>query len=361
MKANLYPHLGNALLPALLRAGRHRQPISSSRWQLRADSSSGSAIDLDEHGRHRRQRRGRAVSSGRRATAKVLTPVELVEGHAARSTDGKARDGHRRGLRRGESLGLALDRAKTCREPTRRLLLGHFVSEELADRPRSPLRARRRGRARGGVPRRAGRRRGARQAMAQSPAARAEDRRARARPVCRHADRCTASITRCRCFSRRSPGFSVACPAIASIPKMRALALREARPGYAEYYFLFPLFLSITLLTSGGLLRRDEAVSFATGIDDARARRTSRSAQFLGSDRSLRDPRQQHRRRLRVARAAAVSTCRRLHLLRDGADRRLRARRLLDAHRLRAVGRSRTRSSSVTSTRTTRPSSGSRR
>ncbi len=34
-----------------------------------------------------------------------------------------------------------------------------------------------------------------------------------------------------------------------AIPKMRALALREARREYAEYYFLFPLFLSITLLT----------------------------------------------------------------------------------------------------------------
>ena len=36
---------------------------------------------------------------------------------------------------------------------------------------------------------------------------------------------------------------------IIAIPKMRALALREARHEYAEYYFLFPLFLSITLLT----------------------------------------------------------------------------------------------------------------
>jgi hypothetical protein len=39
---------------------------------------------------------------------------------------------------------------------------------------------------------------------------------------------------------------------IAHIPKMRALALREARHEFAEYYFLFPLFLSITLLTKAG-------------------------------------------------------------------------------------------------------------
>ena len=33
---------------------------------------------------------------------------------------------------------------------------------------------------------------------------------------------------------------------------MRALSLREASHEYAEYYFLFPLFLSITLLTKAG-------------------------------------------------------------------------------------------------------------
>ena len=32
----------------------------------------------------------------------------------------------------------------------------------------------------------------------------------------------------------------------------RALALRESILEYAEYYFLFPLFVSITLLTSAG-------------------------------------------------------------------------------------------------------------
>jgi hypothetical protein len=46
--------------------------------------------------------------------------------------------------------------------------------------------------------------------------------------------------------------FGVALFGIVRIPKMRALALREAHLEYAEYYFLFPLFLSITLLTSAG-------------------------------------------------------------------------------------------------------------
>jgi hypothetical protein len=47
-------------------------------------------------------------------------------------------------------------------------------------------------------------------------------------------------------------GFAVALAGIAGVPKMRALALHEGRAEYAEYYFLFPLFLSITLLTQAG-------------------------------------------------------------------------------------------------------------
>jgi len=47
-------------------------------------------------------------------------------------------------------------------------------------------------------------------------------------------------------------GFIVAFTGIANIPRIRSLALREARHEYAEYYFLFPLFLSITLLATIG-------------------------------------------------------------------------------------------------------------
>jgi len=41
---------------------------------------------------------------------------------------------------------------------------------------------------------------------------------------------------------------------------MRALALREAWHEYAEYYFLFPLFLAITLLTVAGFFDRIETL-----------------------------------------------------------------------------------------------------
>ncbi len=46
--------------------------------------------------------------------------------------------------------------------------------------------------------------------------------------------------------------FSCAFWGIASHPKMRSLALHEAAEEYKEYLFLFPLFLSITMLTAIG-------------------------------------------------------------------------------------------------------------
>ena len=53
-------------------------------------------------------------------------------------------------------------------------------------------------------------------------------------------------------FFSSCAGFVVAFLGIASIPRIRKLALREARHEYAEYYFLFPLFLSISLLANIG-------------------------------------------------------------------------------------------------------------
>ncbi len=47
-------------------------------------------------------------------------------------------------------------------------------------------------------------------------------------------------------------GLAVALLGIVAIPRMRRLALKEAYHEYAEYYFLFPLFLSVTLLTKIG-------------------------------------------------------------------------------------------------------------
>jgi len=55
-----------------------------------------------------------------------------------------------------------------------------------------------------------------------------------------------------RLFYASFAGFLIAVVGIWSLPRLRALAIRDARHEFAEYYFLFPLFLSITLLQTAG-------------------------------------------------------------------------------------------------------------
>src|SRR6185369_13820723 len=177
----------------------------------------------------------------------VMTPIELIEGHAP-DLQGRAEAVVER-LRSGESLGIALIRADVP-EPTRRLLLAHFVSEELAD-----------GLDRHYVLDNAGRYEEAFRAelaVDEVLAAMAPVRR-RAQTIAAVAFVPFVAILVLHGINHRIPlflasftAFAAALPGIARIPKMRALALREAGQEYAEYYFLFPLFLSITLLTSAG-------------------------------------------------------------------------------------------------------------
>jgi hypothetical protein len=75
-------------------------------------------------------------------------------------------------------------------------------------------------------------------------------------------------------------GFSVALLGIVNIPKMRTLALREGKHEYAEYYFLFPLFLSITLLTKAGFFDQLQAM-IHYGIENLGVAHVA-FAQFLG-------------------------------------------------------------------------------
>ena len=75
--------------------------------------------------------------------------------------------------------------------------------------------------------------------------------------------------------------FFAALPGIARLPKMRALALHEARLEYAEYYFLFPLFFSITLLTRAGFFDALQGL-IVRGIDVLGHSHVA-FAQFLGS------------------------------------------------------------------------------
>jgi hypothetical protein len=176
----------------------------------------------------------------------VLTPMELVEAHAGDADWGQRVIARIRG---GQTLGLAMIEEDVPME-TRRLLLGHFVSEELAD-----------GLDRHYIMDAAGQYEAAFQAelaVDEVLAAMGQQRRRAQRigalaivpfigmlivhGLFHHVPLFLASFA----------GFAAALPAIFTIPRMRALALREAWLEYREYYFLFPLFLSITLLTSAG-------------------------------------------------------------------------------------------------------------
>ncbi len=75
-------------------------------------------------------------------------------------------------------------------------------------------------------------------------------------------------------------GFAVSLVGILRIPRMVRLALHEARVEFAEYYFLFPLFFSITLLTHVGFFEQFQEL-LKTGIERAGHGHVA-FAQFLG-------------------------------------------------------------------------------
>lgn len=205
----------------------------------------------------------------------VLTSTEVVEAHAGGAP---WRDGVIARIRAGRTLGLALVE-EGVPPPTRRLILGHYVSEQLAD-----------GLDRHYVFDAAGDYEAAFQAE-------------------QAVDEVLASMARRRRWAQRAgglalipfvllliahgvyhqvplflasfAGFAAALAALRGLPRMRALALREARLEFAEYSFLFPLFLSVTLLTSAG---------FFAGMHDLIARGVASVGhahvaivQFLGS------------------------------------------------------------------------------
>ena len=244
MKANLYPQLGNAffllycapgaVVCYLLIARELRKRLRDQRVFLELlDVVEAKAQDV------------RFLQATRHG--EVLTPVEFVEDNAGEL--GGHADGVLKWLRQGESLGIALFREKVA-EDTRKRLLGHFVSEELADaldRHYQLLFARDHD--------------GARQAereIDEALASQAQLRR-RAQKIGAFAIVPFIGLLILHGVDHRMPlflasfaGFGCALLGIVMLPRMRGLALHEAGAEFAEYYFLFPLFLSITLLTKAG-------------------------------------------------------------------------------------------------------------
>jgi Na+/H+ antiporter NhaD/arsenite permease-like protein len=252
MKANLEPHLAGAFfirycgpvaLVGYLVVARHlRKKLKGQRINLETmDVLDANAEDV------------RFLQASRHG--EVLTPVELVEAHQVH-LGGKAPDIVQR-LQRGTSLGRALVDTGVPWE-TREVLLGHYVTEELAPSLDRHYTLDAQGDDEGAML--------AEQWVDDTLAASAQERRRAQRfgglalvpfvgLLVLHGVRHDVPL-----FLASFAGFATALVGIFHIPKMRALALREARHEYAEYYFLFPLFLSITLLTQAGFFSRMEAL-----------------------------------------------------------------------------------------------------
>jgi hypothetical protein len=244
MKANLHPYLDDAFFL------RYCAPAAIASylviaWQLRKKLSE-EHIDLKEmdvlDANAEDVRFLQALRHG-----EVLNPMELVDLHETELGDKK--DDVMKLLHEGESLGIALVRAEIP-PPTRKKLLGHFVSEDLAgalddhyvfevagDPVNSIL---------------------AEKSVDDTLAALGRRRRL-AQKVAALALIPFIALLILHGINHEVPlffasfaGFVVAFLGIVNIPKMRRLALREANHEFSEYYFLLPLFLSITLLTEAG-------------------------------------------------------------------------------------------------------------
>lgn len=244
MRANLFPYLGNdfflrycapaALTSYLVIAWRLRKALGRQSIALEAmDVIDANVADV------------RFLQAARHG--EVLTTVEAIHDHAS-DLGGRA-NGVVKRLRRGESLGIALVREQVP-EAARKKVLGHFVSEDLADSLDRHYVLDAAGNHQGALE--------AEEAVDRRLAFLAE-RRQRAQRIAALALVPFIALLVAHGVNHHVPlflasfgAFAMALPAIAYIPKMRALAMREARHEYAEYYFLFPLFVSISLLTQAG-------------------------------------------------------------------------------------------------------------
>ena len=250
MKANLAPHLGGmfflrycgpiAIVTYLIVARHLGKNLAGQRIDMdRMDVLDANAEDV------------RFLQASRHG--EVLTPVELVEAHAA-DLQGKAPTIVRE-LQQGKSLGRALVDADLPWE-VRELLLGHYVSEELAASLDRHYVLDKMGDDEGAMR--------AEQWVDDTLAASAQDRR-RAQMIGALALIPFVALLIAHGVNHNIPlfcasfaAFGVSIVGIWGIPRMRDLALREGRHEYAEYYFLFPLFLSITLLTQAGFFDQME-------------------------------------------------------------------------------------------------------
>jgi Na+/H+ antiporter NhaD/arsenite permease-like protein len=205
------------------------------------------------------------------------TAIELLEEHESEIGEdlSERTQAH---VQHGEPFGVAMVR-EGVPEALRRQLLGHYASEELAeslDRHYQALVA-------GDL--------AAAKALERSchETLRAlETRKVRAQKVAMAAIAVFVVLLVTHAVDHRVPlfvasfaGFLVSLGALAGMPRIRRLALHEGREEYAEYYFLFPLFLSISLLTRTGFFDR-LSDALRTGVAEVGQGHVA-AAQFAGA------------------------------------------------------------------------------
>ncbi len=248
MKANLHPHLDNVFFI------RYCAPAAVASFLVVAWNLSrrlkGQRVDLDKldvlDANVDTVRFMQAERHG-----EVLTPVEFLESHAA-ELGARLKPVLER-IHKGRPMGEALVE-ENVPEATRKMLLGKYLSEELAD----PLDRRYVLLAKGDAA-------GADQADAAVDEEIVKRRRRRLQASRFGAVALVPFIGgliwhgidhRVPLFVASFAAFIVALLGIRDLPKVRKLAIHEARVEFAEYYFLFPLFLSITLLTKAGFFHQ---------------------------------------------------------------------------------------------------------
>lgn len=244
MKANLHPHLDNAFflrycLPVAV--GSYFIVFFNVRRRLKGNVVDTRNMDiLDRHTAD-----VRFLQASRHG--EVLLAAEFVDAH--RELLGSRHQAVDRRLHQGEALGLALLNEQVPPD-VRKTLLGRYVAENLADALDEHYRY-----------------------LAQENHVGQDESetviRRRLQEISRTRGRAQwigalaflpfVALLIAHAVNHDIPlffasfaGFIVAFLGIAARPKMRGLALREAKHEYSEYLFLLPLFFSITLLQKTG-------------------------------------------------------------------------------------------------------------
>lgn len=249
MKANLHPHLTNEFFL------RYCAPAAFASylvvvWNLRKHLK-GRKVDvghLDFMDLHTDD--VRYLQAQRHG--EVLSPVAFAEEHREQIGAERFEQVLRR-LQQGEPLGEALVHERVP-EKTRQALLGKFVSEDLAE----SLDVHYHHAARGDAAAKDESLAEIRSRLRQANSARVRSQRIGMLAflpfvglLVWHAIDHDVPL-----FLASFAGFAVAFFAVYPHPKMRALALAEARHEFKEYFFLLPLFFSITLLQKTGFFNR---------------------------------------------------------------------------------------------------------